>query len=122
MKDGDIISQHIGAARWDTEEIIGMLTGTPPLPSVAIRAKWERRLPAVEPPWTHSGRDCSVTTARTPSSRTCPRNVAEAIRLVVANHLSFRRISTELVRFTSDGSCALSKRCNVIYSSGDLIS
>jgi hypothetical protein len=35
---------------------------------------------------------------------------------------AFRRISTELVRFTSDGSCVLSNHRNVISSADDLSS
>src|SRR5262249_5028569 len=52
-KNGDVISQHIGAARWDTDEIVALLTGSVPAASARLREKWERKLPAIEPPWTH---------------------------------------------------------------------
>jgi thiol-disulfide isomerase/thioredoxin len=119
VRDGDIISQHIGAARWDTDEIVAMLAGSPTLPTAKVRATWENRLPAIEPPWTH-WRLLGQGTTDTFIADVPADDVAGAIRLVTSNHRSFRRISAELVRFTSDGSCVLSKRRNVIHSADDL--
>ena len=119
VKDGDIVLQHIGAPRWDTEEIIQMLSGSSALPSAKLRARWESRLPAVEPPWTH-WRLFGDDAAETFIADVPVEDVGGAVRLVVENHRSFGRISTELVRFAGDGSCVLSKRRNVIYSSNDL--
>jgi len=121
VKDGDIVSQHIGAARWDTDEIVAMLAGSPTLPSAKIRVTWEKCLPAIEPPWTH-WRLLGEGTTDTFIADVPADDVAGAIRLVTSHHRSYRRISTELVRFTTDGSCVLSNRRNVIYAADDLTS
>jgi thiol-disulfide isomerase/thioredoxin len=118
IKDGDIISQHIGAARWDTDEVVAMLTGSPVLPGAGLRAKWERRLPAVEPPWTH-WRLFGETDQETFIGDVPAEDVAGAIRLVAANYRSFNRICAVVIRFASDGSGILSKPQTVISSPTD---
>ena len=119
VKDGDIISQHIGAARWDTDEVVAMLTGSPVLPGAGLRAKWERRLPAVEPPWTH-WRLFGETDQETFIGDVSPRRTwRRAIRLVAANCRSFNRICAVVVRFASDGSGILPSPETVISSPTD---
>ena len=118
VKDGDIISQHIGAARWDTDEVVAMLAGATPPPPAKVRATWEKRLPALEPPWTH-WRLLGEGVTETLIADVPADDVAEAIRLVTLHHRSFRRISSEMVRFTSDGSCIVSKQRSVICSTDD---
>ena len=117
VKDGDIFSQHVGAARWDTDEMVAMLAGSPVLPSVKLRAKWERRLPPVEPPWTHwrlFGEDDQETfIAHVPAE-----DVAGAVRLVASHYRSFSQIFAVLIRFASDGSC-VSKPRTAISSPAD---
>jgi len=119
VKDGDIISQHIGAARWDTDAIVAMLAGSPPLPSAKLRMKWEKQLPSIEPPWTHwrlFGEDATSTfIADVPAD-----DIAGAIRLVTEHHRSFRQIYAVLSRFTSDGSWVVSKQRTVICSAANL--
>ncbi len=118
VKNGDIISQHIGAARWDTDEVVEMLTSAPALPSARLRAKWERSLPAIEPPWTHwrllGGDNQETFIADVPAE-----DVAGAIRLVTSNYRSSSKIVAELIRFASDGSCVPSKRRSAVASSAD---
>ena len=118
VRNGDVISQHIGAARWDTEEIVAMLTESRPSAPPSLRAKWERRLPAIEPPWTHwrlFGEG-----AGDPFIADVPaEDVAGAIRAVAASHRTFGRVNAEVIRFESDGSCVLSKRCAEIASPKD---
>jgi thiol-disulfide isomerase/thioredoxin len=120
VKGGDVISQHIGAARWDTDEMVSMLAGSPGLPLARLRAKWERRLPSVEPPWTHwrlfGEGDQETHIADVPAE-----DVAGAVRLVASNYRSFSQIFAVLIRFASDGSCVLSKPRTVISSSADTV-
>ena len=121
VKDGDIISQHIGAARWDTDEMVAMLAGAPVLPSARLRAKWERRLP-------RSNRlgptgDCSVKAARRRLSPTYPaEDVAGAVPPGgLKLPISFSQIFAVLIRFASDGSCVPSTPRTVISSSADTV-
>lgn len=115
VRGGDIISQHLGAARWDTDEIVTLLSGSPPAASSRLRAYWERRLPAVEAPWTHwrlLGEDDTETFI----ADVAAEDVAAAVRVVAENYRSFRHVTAQLVHFASDGSCVLSKQRTVISS------
>lgn len=119
VRDGDIISQHMGAARWDTDEMVTLLAGSPVLPSAKLRANWERRLPPIEVPWTHwrlfgeGGQETLI--ADVPAE-----DVAGAVRLVASNYRAFSQIFAVVIRFASDGSCVSSKTRTVISSSTDL--
>jgi thiol-disulfide isomerase/thioredoxin len=115
VRSGDIISQHIGAARWDTEEIVALLSGAPPAPSSRLRAYWARRLPAIEAPWTH-WRLLGVNETETFIADVPAEDVAGAVRVVAENYRTFRRVSAQLVHFAPDGSCVQSKQRTVISS------
>jgi thiol-disulfide isomerase/thioredoxin len=118
VRNGDVISQHIGAARWDTDEIIALLRGSPPAASSGVRAHWERRLPAIEPPWTHwrllGEGDKETFIADIPAE-----DVAGAVRVVAENHRSYRRVTAHVIRFAPDGSCVPSMPRTVISSTKD---
>jgi thiol-disulfide isomerase/thioredoxin len=118
VRNGDVISQHIGAARWDTEEVVALLTAAPPSTSASLRWTFEQRLPAVEPPWTHwrlfGDGDTESFIADIPVE-----DVAGAVRAVAASYRNFRRVDAELIRFANDGSCVLSKRRAQIASPQD---
>jgi thiol-disulfide isomerase/thioredoxin len=118
VRGGDVISQHIGAARWDTDEMVALLLGSPPSPSTRLRSKWEQRLPALEPPWTH-WRLLGEGETETFIADIPAEDVAEAVRTVAGSYRSFRKVTAELVRFASDGSCVRSSRRSVIASPTD---
>ena len=120
IKDGDVLLQHMGAARWDTDEMVAMLAGSPVPPPARLRAKWEGRLPPVEPPWTHwrlfGEADQETLIADVPAE-----DVAGAVRLVASNYRAFSQIFAVLIRFASDGPCVPSKPRTVISSSADTV-
>jgi thiol-disulfide isomerase/thioredoxin len=118
VRNGDVISQHIGAARWDTDDMVALLTGAPVEASSRLRSRWEVRLPAIEPPWTH-WRLLGVNDGETFIADIPAEDVAAAVRTVTANHRSFRKVVAELVRFGDDGCCILSKQQVVICSRND---
>lgn len=115
VRNGDVISQHIGAARWDTDEIVALLLGSPPAASSRLRAYWERRLPAVEPPWTH-WRLLGEGEEETFIADVPAEDVAGAVRVVAENHRSFHRITALVIRFEPGGSCVPSKQRTVVSS------
>ena len=118
IRNGDVISQHIGAARWDTDEIVALLLGSPPAASSRQRAYWERRLPAIEPPWTH-WRLLGEGAEETFIADIPAEDVAGAVRVVAENHRSFHQVTALVIRVAPDGSCVLSKPRTVISSTKD---